>query len=87
MDGISLHLLSRLDAIRETQLAHGQLLTRLAETVPAPRPGSTPPATWRASWMPIAAGAGQWAAALLALAYLAQGGDAGRALELLQKLF
>jgi hypothetical protein len=82
MDGISLHLLSRLDAIRETQLAHGQILTRLAE-----RPASTPPATWRASWMPIAAGAGQWAAALLALAYLAQGGDAGRALELLHKLF
>jgi hypothetical protein len=85
MDGISLHLLSRLDAIRETQLAHGQILGRLAET--APRPGSTPPAIWRASWMSIAAGAGQWAGALLAIAYLARGGDAGRALELLHKLF
>src|SRR5262245_33487201 len=79
MDGTTLHLLSRLDAIRETQLTHGQILTQIAEAAPTAKPGSTPPATSRASWMPIVAGAGQWAGAILALVYLARGPYSDRA--------
>jgi hypothetical protein len=88
MHGTTLHLLNRLNTIRDTQLLQGQILDRIAESISALREAvSTPPTTSSASWMPIATGAGQWAGALLALAYLARGGDAGRALELLQKLF
>jgi hypothetical protein len=87
MDGMIAHILARLDAIRETQLRHGQLLDRIAEAIAALRTSSSAPPMSGASWMPIARGVGQWAGGILALAYLARGGDAGKALDLLQKLF
>jgi hypothetical protein len=87
MDGITVHLLARLDAIRETQLAHGQLIQAIAAGMARPRAASIPPTPSRESWMKIAAGAGQWAGGVLALAYLLRGGDLATAMALLQKLF
>ena len=87
MDGMIAHILTRLDAIRETQLRHGQLLDRIAEAIAALRTSSSAPPMSGASWMPIAKGAGQWAGGILAMAYVARGGDLGTALQLLLKLF
>lgn len=87
MDGITLHLLGRLDAIRETQLLQGQLIEEMAEAVRALKRPSTPDRESRGAWMPIVLGAGQWAGAVLALAYLWKGGDIGTAMAFLQKLF
>jgi hypothetical protein len=87
MDGMIAHILTRLDAIRETQLRHGQVLDRIAEAIAALRvPASTPPTTSSASWTSIAAGASRWAGGIFALAYLAKGGDVGTAMTFLQNL-
>ena len=86
MDGIILHLLTRLDAIRETQLLQGQILACMAEAIAAPKTAAAPKRS-RGSWMPIVAGAGQWAGAVLALAWIASGRDIGTAMAFLQKLF
>lgn len=83
---MTLHLLARLDAIRETQLTHGQLIARIVETMQT-MVAATPQPTSHASWKSIAAAAGQWAGAVLALGYLVRGGDAGKALDMLQQLF
>ena len=87
MDGMTLHLLTRLDAIRETQLLHGQMLERFAESLAALKTSSSAPKTSPASWPKVAAGAGQWAGAVLALAYLWNGGNVETALAFLQKAF
>jgi hypothetical protein len=87
MDGITAHLLDRVRDIRETQLSQGQLLDRIAEGMSALRAAaSTPPTTSSASWMSIAAGASRWAGGILALSYLAKGGDVGTAMTFLQNL-
>ena len=88
MDGTTLHLLTRLDAIRETQLRHGQLIEETAEAVKALKPASRSAAkSWSAPFMPVALAAAQWAGGILALAYIARGGDIGTAMAFLQKLF
>ena len=88
MDGTTLHLLTRLDAIRETQLHHGQLLEETAETIQALKAvSSSAPKSLSASFAPVLSGAAQWAGGILALAYLMRGGDIGTAMAFLQKVF
>lgn len=88
MDGTTLHLLTRLDAIRETQLHHGRLLEETAADVRSLK-AAFPSAgkSWSAPFMPVVFGAAQWAGGILALAYIARGGDIGTAMAFLQKLF
>lgn len=86
MDASTLHLLAKLDDMRETQLSHGQRLEEIAARLAALLSGS-PPTTSRASWPRIAASGAQWTGAAAALAIVASGGDIGSALALLQKLF
>lgn len=88
MDGTTLHLLDRLQAIRETQLLHGQLLEETAEAVLSLRAGSSSPTKSSSGFLPpMVAGAAQWAGGLAALAYLMRGGDIQTAMAFLQKLF
>jgi hypothetical protein len=88
MDGTTLHLLTRLDVIRETQLHHGQLLEETAAAVKAFKAASPSAAkSWSAPFMPMVFAAAQWAGGILALAYIARGGDIGTAMAFLQKLF
>jgi hypothetical protein len=87
MDGTTLHLLTRLDAIRETQLRHGQVIEMIAAALSARRADSSPPKMSSASFLPIAASAAQWIGGIGALVYLARGGDIGTAMAFLQKLF
>ena len=87
MDGTTLHLLDRLQAIRETQLLHGQLLEETAAAVSSLKAASTPRETLKGSLMPIVAGAVQWVGGLVALVILMRGGDAQTAMAFLQKLF
>ena len=88
MDGTTLHLLTRLDAIRETQLHHGQLLEETAAAVKGLKVVSPSAAkSWSAPFMPMVLAAAQWAGGILAVAYIAKGGDIGTAMAFLQKLF
>ncbi len=87
MDGMTLHLLARLDTIRETQLRQVQLLESILEAIAKLRGGSSPPKTWPGFSKSIVAGGAQWVGGILALAYLARGGDVGTAMAFLQKLF
>lgn len=83
-----MHLLTRLDAIRETQLHLGRLLEETAEQVKALKAASPSAAkSWSAPFMPMVTATAQWAGGILALAYIARGGDIGAAMAFLQKLF
>lgn len=93
------HLYLLLDRLREAQALQGAQISEilrtqrdmrglLRATTPKPADSSITPLLKFGTYLkPIAASAGQWAGGILAMAYVAKGGDAGTALAMLLKLF
>lgn len=90
------------DRLREAQLRQGEALReilRLQREIltllkKGPSSSNTPSASkeatlphWQVLLRPALTSAGQWAGGILAMAYVARGGDAGTALQMLLKLF
>lgn len=90
------HILGMLDRIRETQHEQNRALLRIIQDqrevikllreVRSSKKGS-PPMTLPEFLKPTVRGAAQWAAGLLTLAYISQGGDLMAALKALAAFF
>lgn len=93
------HLYLLLDRLREAQAHQGAQLTEILRgqrelrgllkvSTPKPDASNTTPLLKFGTYLkPIASSAGQWAGGILAMAYVAKGGDAGTALAMLLRLF
>ena len=84
---LHIHLLTRLDAIRETQLHQGQVIAETASAVSTLKAASSRQGTSKESSIPAVVGASQWVGGILALACLWRGGDVQTVMAFLQKLF
>lgn len=93
------HLYLLIDRLRETQASQGAQISEILRSqrdirgllktaTSKPTDSSITPLLKFGTYLrPIAASAGQWAGGILAMAYVAKGGDAGTALAMLLKLF
>lgn len=77
-------LSTALDRMRETQLRHGLILAKIEVHLSG---NSTRSKMWPILLQQIAANGGKWAAGLLAMAYVAKGGDIMTGLQTLLRFY